>query len=143
MGHELDMISLGNTYIMKSHKGEIEIDKEQYIRDRESAPETLNTWAQETPDVPEDSSSNHKNHVYDPNCKICTENKPIIKNVMSEKEKKEKGEKERDSNRKEKERDRDKNRERSKDRERSKERDKTKKDRSDSSNKSKSSDKHH
>ena len=33
--HELDMISLGNTYIMKSHKGEIEIEKDDFVRDRE------------------------------------------------------------------------------------------------------------
>ena len=33
--HELDMISLGNTYIMKSHKGEIEIDKDDFIKDKE------------------------------------------------------------------------------------------------------------
>ena len=34
--HELDMISLGNTYIMKSHKGEIQIDKDDFIRDKET-----------------------------------------------------------------------------------------------------------
>lgn len=29
------MIALGNQYIMKSHKGEIEIDKDDFIRDKE------------------------------------------------------------------------------------------------------------
>lgn len=33
--YELDMIALGNQYIMKSHKGEIEIDKDEFIRDKE------------------------------------------------------------------------------------------------------------
>ena len=33
--HELDMISLGNQYIMKSHKGEIEIDKDDFIKSKE------------------------------------------------------------------------------------------------------------
>merc|ERR1712008_139079 len=123
-------------------KGEIEIDKDQYIRDRETAPETLNTLPQETPDVPEDSTNNHRNHVYDPNCKICTENKPIIKDVISEKEKLKKdkdkfdgkqsddkyrkerrnSEKERYKHRKDK--DKDTVRDRDKDRERSKEKEK-------------------
>ena len=29
------MISLGNQYIMKSHKGEIEIDKDDFIKSKE------------------------------------------------------------------------------------------------------------
>lgn len=33
--HELEMIALGNQYIMKSHKGEIEIDKDEFIKEKE------------------------------------------------------------------------------------------------------------
>ena len=33
--HELEMIALGNQYIMKSHKGEIEIDKDDFIKEKE------------------------------------------------------------------------------------------------------------
>lgn len=29
------MIALGNQYIMKSHKGEIEIDKDEFIKEKE------------------------------------------------------------------------------------------------------------
>ncbi|XP_018025449.1 PHD finger protein 3 isoform X2 [Hyalella azteca] len=39
--HELDRLALGNTYIMKSHKGEIEIDKDDFIKDREKAGEAV------------------------------------------------------------------------------------------------------
>ncbi|XP_042222768.1 nuclear speckle splicing regulatory protein 1-like [Homarus americanus] len=71
--YELDMIALGNQYIMKSHKGEIEIDKDEFIKDKEKAPETLNSLpADPLTEVLEDTTSGHANHIYDLNCKICT-----------------------------------------------------------------------
>ncbi|XP_066983453.1 death-inducer obliterator 1 isoform X3 [Macrobrachium rosenbergii] len=71
--YELDMISLGNQYIMKSHKGEIEIDKDEFIKDKEKAPETINALPTDpVMGLLGDTSSGHKNHLYDVNCKICT-----------------------------------------------------------------------
>ncbi|XP_068211222.1 death-inducer obliterator 1-like isoform X2 [Palaemon carinicauda] len=71
--HELDMISLGNQYIMKSHKGEIEIDKDEFIKDKEKAPETINALPTDpVMGLLADTSSGHKNHIYDMNCKLCT-----------------------------------------------------------------------
>ncbi|XP_069159094.1 PHD finger protein 3 isoform X1 [Procambarus clarkii] len=71
--YELDMIALGNQYIMKSHKGEIEIDKDEFIKDKEKAPETLNSLpADPVAEVLEDTTLSHANHMYDLNCKICT-----------------------------------------------------------------------
>ncbi|KAK7062950.1 Death-inducer obliterator 1 [Halocaridina rubra] len=75
--YELDMIKLGNQYIMKSHKGEIEIDKDDFIKDKEKAPETIMPLATDTVlDCLEDMTANHKNHMYDLNCRICTGQEP-------------------------------------------------------------------
>ncbi|MPC89070.1 PHD finger protein 3 [Portunus trituberculatus] len=66
------MIALGNQYIMKSHKGEIEIDKDEFIKEKEKAPDPLNALPLDpVAEILDDTTSSHNNHIYDLNCKIC------------------------------------------------------------------------
>ncbi|RXG71362.1 PHD finger protein 3 [Armadillidium vulgare] len=76
--HELERIALGNQYIMKSHKGEIVIDKEDLgtkSKDTESvislAPDASKAVNSSVDTQEDEDTINHRNHIYNPSCKIC------------------------------------------------------------------------
>ncbi|KAF0295041.1 PHD finger protein 3 [Amphibalanus amphitrite] len=90
--HELDMLALGNKFLIKTHKGEqiIEEDDDLHLMEDKNKP-TVSASAEELLPPPvdqeplvEDAALNdtterhdHALHVYDPGCRICTGREPL------------------------------------------------------------------
>lgn len=70
---ELELMSMSNKYLVKTHKGEEIIEEAgKELDERESATSTTTAVPAPLLEALQDTTSKHKSHLFDLNCQICT-----------------------------------------------------------------------
>ncbi|EFX65711.1 hypothetical protein DAPPUDRAFT_32159, partial [Daphnia pulex] len=70
---ELELMTMSNKYLVKTHKGEEIIEEAgKELDERESATSTTTTVPAPLLEALQDTTSKHKSHLFDLNCQICS-----------------------------------------------------------------------